>query len=160
MKLKVSSPLVSVEWLQSNFNRENLIVLDATIQKVGAIAENQIEKQRIPNTVFFDLKKVFLNSEGKYPNTIPTEEHFQTEVQNLGINQDSCIVVYDNLGVYSSPRAWWLFKLFGFENIAVLNGGFPEWKRLHNPTEIPKKKVLEKGNFQASFQKENLYLSK
>ncbi|OSY89459.1 hypothetical protein WH52_02150 [Tenacibaculum holothuriorum] len=160
MKLKVPSSLVSVNWLYNNLDCENLIVLDATIQKVGTKTEKKIEKKQIPTAIFFDLKKVFLNVEGEYPNTIPTEEHFQTEAQKLGINQDSCIVVYDDLGIYSSPRAWWLFKLFGFENVAVLDGGLPEWERLNFPVEKPKKRALERGNFQASFQKEKISFTK
>ncbi|WP_428742672.1 sulfurtransferase [Tenacibaculum sp.] len=155
MMLKVTTPLVSVEWLQENLEAENLIILDATIPKVGGAIDITKEKQQIKNAVFFDLKNVFLDVKGEYPNTIPSKEHFEEQVQKLGVNNDSCVVVYDDLGVYSSPRVWWLFNVFGFKNIAVLNGGLPAWKEAGYAVEFQKENKIEQGNFKAEF-KENL----
>ncbi len=149
MRLKITSPIVTVEWLHENSNVDNLIVLDATIKKVGTIENSLSEKNRIPNAIYFDLKEVFLNKKAKYPNTIPTKEYFQEQIQKIGINKDSCIIVYDDLGVYSSPRAWWLFRLFGFDNVAVLNGGFPKWKQKGYKVEKTIRLEREKGSFQA-----------
>ncbi len=160
MMLKVTTPLVSVEWLQENLEAKNLIILDATIPKVGGTLDITKEKQQIKNAVFFDLKNVFLNIEGEYPNTIPSKEHFEKQVQKLGINNNSCIVVYDDLGVYSSPRVWWLFKTFGFKNIAVLNGGLPAWEEAGYSVELPTKKEVAEGDFKATFQKELLRVTK
>lgn len=159
MKLKIESPIVSVEWLHENINAENLIVLDATITKVGTKEITKEKKQQIPNTIFFDLKKVFLDKEGLYPNTIPAKENFEEEVQKLGVNKNSSIVVYDRIGVYSSPRVWWMFKAFGFENIAVLNGGFPSWLKNNYPVEVLELKEVVKGNFEANFKAENISLT-
>jgi thiosulfate/3-mercaptopyruvate sulfurtransferase len=150
MKLNVPNPLVTVNWLNENFNAENLIVLDATIAKVGGLRNDKKEKRQIPNAVFFDLKNVFLDSKGEFPNTIPSESHFEEKVRDLGINNDSCIVVYDDIGVYSSARAWWLFKVFGFKNVAVLNGGLPKWQELGFLTEEIKKIKIKKGDFKAN----------
>ncbi|WP_299104930.1 sulfurtransferase [uncultured Tenacibaculum sp.] len=158
MRLKIPTSLVSKEWLHENLQHENLIVLNATIQKVGTKKEEEIDKQQIPGTIFFDLKNVFLDKEAEYPNTIPSEKHFQREVQKLGINYNSCIVVYDDIGVYSSPRVWWLFNVFGFKNIAVLNGGLKEWISAGYKTEPPKQIERLEGNFEASFSKD-LYAS-
>lgn len=152
MKIIIPSPLVSVDWLFENITAENLIVLDTSITKAGAIENKGKSKAQIINTIFFDLKNVFLNKEGEFPNTIPTENYFEVQVQKLGIKKDSCVVVYDDLGVYSSPRAWWLFKLFGFENVAVLNGGLPAWKEAEYPVETFKTKQLIKGNFKTDFK--------
>ncbi|CAM1340352.1 sulfurtransferase [Tenacibaculum amylolyticum] len=149
--LQITSPVVSVEWLYKNINAENLIVLDGTIKKVTATEVHKTEKKQIPNSIFFDLKGVFLNKEGQYPNTIPEEAYFEEKVQELGINEDSCIVVYDDLGIYSAARVWWLFKTFGFQNIAVLNGGFPAWEKEGYVTEFPVEKKLKKGSFKATF---------
>ncbi len=156
MKLSITNPLVSANWLSENLNAKNLIVLDATITKVGAQKDIKKEKQQITNAVFFDLKNVFLDKEGEFPNTIPAANYFEEEVQKLGINEDSCIVVYDDLGVYSSARVWWLFKTFGFDNIAVLNGGFPAWIQSGYLTEIPKERNLKLGNFKANYQSEKV----
>ncbi|CAL2061485.1 sulfurtransferase [Tenacibaculum sp. 190524A05c] len=146
MKLNISSPVVSVEWLHKNIDAENLILLDATIKKVGS-SEESSEKAQISGAINFDLKGVFLSKEREFPNTVPTSEHFESEVQNLGINNDSCIIIYDDLGVYSSPRAWFLFRLFGFTNVAVLNGGLPKWKDNGYKVVPPNEMNLKKGNF-------------
>ena len=152
MKITIPSPLVSVDWLFENIKADNLIILDASIAKVGN-QENKVEsKNCIISTVFFDLKNVFSDKEGEFPNTIPTAKYFEKEVQKLGVNKDSCVIIYDDLGVYSSPRAWWLFKLFGFENVAVLNGGLPAWQEAKYPTEKLNTKQLIKGNFKADFK--------
>ena len=145
MKLKIPSPLVSVNWLHENIEANNLIILDASIAKVGMKERKEAPKKQLKNSIFFDLKNVFLNKEGEFPNTIPTEDCFEEQVQKLGINKDSCVILYDDLGVYSSPRAWWLFRVFGFENVAVLNGGLPKWKELNLPTEMAQTKQLKQG---------------
>ncbi|CAM1367188.1 conserved hypothetical protein [Tenacibaculum litoreum] len=157
--LTISTPIVSVEWLHENLNADNLIVLDATIQKVGTQTNDKKEKQQIQNAVFFDLKNVFLDSEAEYPNTIPSEKYFETEVQKLGINNDSCIVVYDDLGVYSSPRVWWLFRTFGFENIAILNGGLPSWKGAGYMVESKNERTLPVGNFKATINRDKISIT-
>ena len=157
--LTISTPIVSVEWLHENLNADNLIVLDATIQKVGTQTNDKKEKQQIQNAVFFDLKNVFLDDEAEYPNTIPSEKYFETEVQKLGINNDSCIVVYDDLGVYSSPRVWWLFRTFGFENIAVLNGGLPSWKGAGYMVESNNERTLPVGNFKATINRDKISIT-
>ena len=54
-------------------------------------------------------------------------EQFQTKARELGINNDSVIVVFDDRGIYSAPRAWWMFRLFGKTDVAVLDGGLPKW---------------------------------
>nr|BFF40790.1 3-mercaptopyruvate sulfurtransferase [Tenacibaculum mesophilum] len=157
--LTVKSPIVSVDWLHDNLSADNLIVLDATIQKVGVKTDDKKEKQQIKDAVFFDLKSVFLDVEAEYPNTIPSEKYFETEAQKLGINDDSCIVVYDDLGVYSSPRVWWLFKVFGFENVAVLNGGLPAWKDAGYTVESKKERTLSVGNFKATISKDKVSMT-
>ncbi len=150
-ELKIEKSIVSVAWLHKNLLLDNVIVLNATIAKVTSSKPTEKEKRQIPNAIFFDLKKVFLNKEGEYPNTIPSEEYFEEQVQKLGINNNSTIVVYDDLGIYSSARVWWLFQTFGFKNIAVLNGGLPAWIDANYETENPTQKKIEKGNFKASF---------
>ena len=123
--IKMTSPIVSFEWLQNNLEAENLVVLDGTINKVFNASLKQIPKARL-----FDIKKKFSDTSNPFPSAFPSEEQFQKEARLLGVNNDSAIVVYDDKGIYSSARVWWLFKTFGFKNIAVLDGGLPEWTRL------------------------------
>lgn len=142
----LSSPLISVDWLNEHINNTNLVILDATINKL--IDSNST---RIPNARFFDIKQKFSNISAPFPSTLPSEAQFQTEAQNLGINNDSIVVVYDDIGIYSSARAWWLFRVFGFKNVAVLDGGLPEWKLQNFKTESYQDETYTKGNFKAQF---------
>lgn len=144
MKINLNSNLVSVDWLQKNLKASNLIILDATINKI--IDSSSI---RIPKARFFDIKQKFSDVSAPFPSTLPSEEQFQKEAQNLGINKDSCIVVYDDKGIYSCARAWWLFKVFGFNNIAVLDGGLLEWHKNEFPIETYSEETYTKGNFEA-----------
>lgn len=154
MKVAVSvvdTPLVSVSWLHENLQADNLVVFDTTIPKVTEKSDKNVVKNQLPNAIFFDIKNNFSDANSKYPNTLVSQEEFEFKVQNLGVNTDSCIIVYDSLGMYSSPRVWWMFKTFGFQNIAVLDGGLPAWIEAGFEVESPILNKLEKGNFQAKF---------
>ena len=145
--LKINSPLVPVSWLKKHFEAENLVILDATIAKVAIKDEVINVSKRIKNPRFFDIKNTFSDTSAKFPNTLPGVEQFQSEAQKLGVNSDSAIVVYDQNGIYSSSRAWWLFKYFGHKNIAVLDGGLPEWEANNLQTENYNKGAHRAGNF-------------
>jgi rhodanese-related sulfurtransferase len=134
MALKIDKPLVSADWLFSNLEDKNLIILDATIPKVTSKIDDIVdEKEQIKNAIFFDIKNTFSDQKSALPNTALLPKEFEEEVQKLGVKKESCIVVYDDLGIYSSPRVWWLFHLMGFTNIAIVDGGFPEWKLKNTP---------------------------
>ena len=148
----MNSHLVSVEWLNKHLDDSDLIVLDATMPKVTSEDCIGTDLEVIPNAVFFDIKTTFSDSNSPFPNTISGEQQFEKEVQALGINQNSIIVVYDNLGIYSSPRVWWLFKTFGFNRVYVLNGGLPEWKKKLFKTASNYFKVKTNGDFKALYQ--------
>lgn len=146
-------PLVSVEWLHNHLNDNNLIIFDASMDKV-TINDNSPEELQIPNAQFFDIKHVFSDTSKPFPNTIPSEAQFTKEAQKLGVDSDSKIVVYDDKGIYSSARVWYLFKAFGFNNIAVLDGGLPEWKEANYPLEAKQEYNKPKGNFEAKYNPE------
>jgi len=142
----LNAPIVSARWLHNNLNASYLIVLDATIPKVNGTDVNKTENQ-IPNTRFFDIKNKFSDVSAPFPSTVPSENQFIKEARALGINNDSTIIIYDDKGIYSSARVWYLFRAFGFRNVAVLNGGFPEYKRLGFETEQKIERLFEYGNF-------------
>jgi thiosulfate/3-mercaptopyruvate sulfurtransferase len=142
--------LVSVSWLKENSNNPKLVLLDATIPEV---TENIVSATNpvIVGSRFFDLKKMFSDTDAIFPNTIPAPKQFEEGCRNLGINSNSFVVVYDAKGIYSSPRAWFLFKAMGHDTVAVLDGGLPEWiKHGGSCTAIYKKDYLQ-GNFKANF---------
>jgi thiosulfate/3-mercaptopyruvate sulfurtransferase len=151
--LLLSKPIISVEWLHSNLNAENLIILDASIKKVVG-SDNSESDNQIPNTRFFDLKDAFSDTSAPFPTTFPSEAQFTKSAQTLGINNDSAIIVYDDKGIYSSARVWWLFKAMGHNNVAVLDGGLPEWINSGYETESKIKNNASLGNFQAHYKPE------
>lgn len=146
----IENPLVSVQWLNQNLNASNIIILDASIKKVTD-SNTLDELKQIPNTRFFDIKNKFSDVSAMFPNTVPTVEQFTSEAQNLGINKDSTVVIYDDKGIYSSARAWYLFKSFGFNNVAVLDGGLPEWKRQNFKVTDKTNLKFTAGNFQGVY---------
>ncbi|WP_445734156.1 sulfurtransferase [Mariniflexile sp.] len=148
-KITISQPLVSVSWLREHLEAENLIVLDGTINKVFDASQSQI-----PNARLFDIKNKFSDTTAPFPSTFPSQEQFQKSARELGINKDSAIVVYDDKGIYSSARVWWLFKAFGYNNVAVLDGGFPGWKKAGFATEAIKPYTGKPGNFEATYKPE------
>ncbi|MFC5195195.1 sulfurtransferase [Bizionia hallyeonensis] len=145
----LKKPLVSVNWLHNHLDASNLIVLDATIPKVSELDDVVHKKEVIPNTLFFNLKQKFSDVSAPFPTTFPTLEQFQHEAQQLGIQQNSTLVVYDDNGIYSSARVWWLFKAFGFHNVSVLNGGLPAWKTAGFEVLNNYESVKSIGDFQA-----------
>ena len=162
-KIRLHKPLISVDWLWQHFNASNLIILDASIQKVTqskSEGNNNLSTQkslldlRIKNARFFDLKSKFSDLTSEYPTTMPSLENFSKAARQLGINRDSAIIVYDELGIYSSPRVWWMFKAMGHENIAVLDGGLPEWQKAGLPCESKREYGDSEGNFTGNFRKD------
>ena len=141
------TPLVSVQWLKAHLDDPDLIVLDGSIPTVTD-AGSTLSNLRIPKARFFDIKSEFSEPNAPFPNTLPTVQHFEASAQKLGINNTSRIVVYDQKGIYSSARVWYMFKHFGHDQIAVLDGGLPEWQEQNGLVE-PKDEVMDyaPGNF-------------
>ena len=84
---------------------------------------------------------------------LPSSELFESEVRALGVGRDSEIVVYDRNGMFSSPRAWWMFRAMGHKKVSVLNGGFEAWQKAGCEVSVELSKVQE-GDFVANLQKE------
>lgn len=119
---------VSVQWLRENLSAENLVIFDASMKPIVPVPSAAPETRvYIPGSLRFDFDDVLTDHTTSLPHTMPGAEFFQEEMQKLGVNQDSAIVAYDKDGIYSSPRAWWMFRAMGHEQVAVLDGGLPAW---------------------------------
>ena len=128
------SPLVSPKDVAELQKTGNLILLDASIEfKIPAETEKDTSNF-IPGTVRFDYDSVFCDPDSSLPHMMPSEERFNQLAQDIGLNHDSTIVVYDNSGTFASPRAWWMLRAMGHEHVFVLNGGLTEWKNQKFPT--------------------------
>ncbi len=144
--------LVSVEWLSENLYNENIFIIDASQSNNKAGLKPKFENLKIKNAHFFDLKK---NSDttNNLPSMLPTQEGFEKSCREMGINKNSQIIVYDNLGVHTSPRVWWMFKAMGHQNSAVLDGGLDAWLENEYATEaITKTDEIIKDDFEGDFE--------
>ena len=146
------NPLVSVDWLLENLDRPNLVILDASVKKNVSGLTPEFPNLQIKGARRFAMETIFFDKESPLPNMIPTAEVFTKECQKLGIHKNSIIVVYDNLGIYTSPRVWWMFKAMGHPHIAVLDGGLSAWKKAGLPCENQMIRTVELGAFEAQYQ--------
>lgn len=152
--MKLINPAVSVAWLHAHLDASNLVILNASNSKIAEKHHLKTIGKTIPQSRFFDLTAKFSDVSTIFPNTFPSVEQFTKEAQTLGINKDSAIVVYDDKGIYSSARAWWLFKAFGHNNVSVLNGGLPQWLYSRFPTELYHPYQGKKGDFVGNYMPE------
>lgn len=144
-------PLVQTQWLRQQMldGAKNLCILDGSwhvpVEKRNAKEEH--EQKRIPGAVFFDIQEC-MNKSSPYPYMIPSAEEFCRYMEKLGIANDTHIVVYDRnekFGLFSAPRVWWTFRVFGHNLVSVLDGGLPKWCSDGFPTESGPLKELPKG---------------
>lgn len=150
-----TTALIDIETLLDWQKKYDCVLLDASIPPIGTAPEN-IVKETIPGSLFFDIEKDFSDPESGLPHTLIQPELFEKKVQDLGINQNTRIIVFDGYGVYSSPRAWWMFKIMGHENVFVFNGGLLAWKKSGYPTTFTFEQAINKGDFKANFQRQRL----
>ena len=146
-----SSAIISTDQALRLINEVDAIVLDATIDKVN----EKIDKSNLellPNSLFLDIEGEFSDHNTALPHTVLSDHDFTIAAQKLGINQDSTIIVYDRWGIYSSPRAWWMFRYMGLESVYVLNGGLPAWKAAGLPIVHEYAEPGDHGNFIAQTQ--------
>lgn len=148
--------LVSVEWLADALQADpRIVVLDASWHMPATQRDGEQEwlQKRIPGARFFDFDRRICDRETSLPHMMPDASLFTSEAQRLGIHKDSRVVVYDSIGVQTSPRAWWMLQSMGLTDSAVLNGGLPAWQAAGNPigTGEPDS-VPGSGDFVASFR--------
>lgn len=126
--MSFSANIVSPEWLIQHLNHTNIVVLDASVRNPLPEQSHTVDEVSIPGARRFDFEREICDTETALPNMMPPPAQFQLQVQQLGINSDTHVVVCDNQGVYSAPRAWWMFKVMGHDKVSVLNGGLPAWQ--------------------------------
>jgi len=144
MSTTLPAPLVSAQWLADHLGAADLVVVDASVVsytqpngKPGSLSghEQYIAEGHIPGAVFADLIEEFSDPEGRFPFTRPDAERFAAAAGALGIGDTTTVVVYDTaLGQWAS-RLWYLFRAFGHNRVAVLDGGLPKWTAEGRPVE-------------------------
>jgi thiosulfate/3-mercaptopyruvate sulfurtransferase len=138
MSTTVPSPLVSAQWLADHLGAEDLVVVDASVVsytqsngKPGSLSghEQYIAEGHVPGALFADLIEDFSDPDGPYPFSRPDAERFGAAAGALGIGDDTTVVVYDAAVGQWAARIWWLFRAFGYDRVAVLDGGLTSWKQ-------------------------------
>lgn len=142
--------LITIKQLQENFDNPKIVVVDCTIDKVGQSMKGS-QLRLIPNSLFFDIENKFSDVKNSLPHTLVAADEFTKEIQTLGIDNDNIIILYDRWGIYSSPRAWWMFKVMGFEQVFVLDGGLPAWEKEKLPVMNTYLIPTKAGNATAQF---------
>jgi thiosulfate/3-mercaptopyruvate sulfurtransferase len=137
--------LVSTEWLAERLRDPAVSVVDGSYflptQKRDAHAEYRAG--HIPGAVFFDIEAVSDHSTD-LPHMLPGTTQFSEVVGQLGIGDGDTVVVYDSTGLFSAPRVWWTFRIFGAKSVYILDGGLPKWKAEGRPTETGDTKCTAK----------------
>ncbi len=123
-----SSPLVEVDWLAANIGAPDLVVLDASWCLPATRRDGRAEflQEHIAGAAYFDIDAIADHATA-LPHMLPDAGSFARAVGALGVGDGDRVVVYDGDGVLSSPRAWWMFRVFGHARVWVLDGGLPAW---------------------------------
>ena len=145
----MTPPIISPLALKKKWDDPNLIVLDASQRTNKSGIASDFDQLQITGALHFDLKELF--SSAGPSNSLFFVKEFEHVCRRMGINKASTIVVYDDLGVYFSPRVWWLFKTMGHKAIVVLDGGLPAWAAEGYATETKSIRSHKVGDFKASF---------
>jgi thiosulfate/3-mercaptopyruvate sulfurtransferase len=151
----MASPLVSVDWLAERLRRPEVKVLDATWRMPGdgADARADFREGHVPGARFFDIDEVADRSSG-LPHMAPPAGQFAAQAGALGIGDSECVVIYDQQGLFSAPRAWWTFRLFGHDDVHVLDGGLPAWRAAGLALETGEPDPVAPARFTARYRPE------
>ncbi|ART82353.1 sulfurtransferase [Oceanisphaera profunda] len=148
------SALVDAHWLAAHLHDPNLVVLDASWHMPAAQRSGVSEwrQQRIPGARFFDFDQEIADNSSSLPHMLPSAEQFSRQVSALGISNHQQIVIYDSSGIFAAPRAWWMFKAMSHSQVAVLDGGLPNWLALDLPVDNTPPTAVAAGKFEAQLQ--------
>src|SRR5580765_4679374 len=119
------NPLVSVAWLQEHLHDANLVVLDATLPPVGIVpvvdTRGRYRERHISGAVFFDIDDLSDHAI-TLPHMLQSDEEFSRNMSALGVGDGMTIIVYEQEGVFSAPRARWMLLAYGAKQVALLDG--------------------------------------
>jgi len=156
MSSETLGPLVETGWLEEHLDDEKLRIFDTTAflvpQPGGAYrAESgldQFQEQHIPGAGFLDLTGELSDSSNPFPFMMPGDFRFSETVAAKGVSDDSLVVLYSAGSMMWSTRVWWMFRAFGLDTVAVLNGGWEKWQREGRPLSS-EETACEEGTFEA-----------
>ena len=135
--------LVSTNWLLKNLNNPNIIILDCSwyLPSENIKGKKEYLNEHIAGSYYFDIDKIS-DMKSNLPHMLPSSKIFEKKIGHMGIKNNSIIITYSKPNLMGASRVWWMFKYFGHNKIAVLNGGVQKWKRENKPltNKLPNKK--------------------
>jgi thiosulfate/3-mercaptopyruvate sulfurtransferase len=128
--------LVSTDWLARHLDAPDVRVVDGSFKMPGVTptAKEDYQQRHIPGAVFFDIDAI-ADHASALPHMLPSADAFANAVGALGVGDGDRVVVYDSYGLQGAARAWWMFRAFGHERVAALDGGLPKWIAEGRPLE-------------------------
>jgi thiosulfate/3-mercaptopyruvate sulfurtransferase len=152
-KEKRMQPLVSTEWLAGELGKPDLVLFDASYYLPNENRNAVLEYRRahIPGARFFDIDAI-ADPDTDLPHMVPSPGRFAKLLGALGVGNDGCVVFYDQRGLFSAARGWWLMGLFGHDAVAVLDGGLPKWQREGRPVETGESPAPPQAIFRPDFR--------
>ena len=128
--------LVSTEWLAAHLKDPDLRILDGSwyLPNENRDPKAEYDAAHIPGARFFDIDDIS-DHRSELPHMVPPVEKFMSRLRAMGVGDGHQVVVYDGAGLKSAARVWWLFRLMGQMNVAVLDGGLPKWQAEGHPVE-------------------------
>ncbi|HXG79609.1 MAG TPA: 3-mercaptopyruvate sulfurtransferase [Methyloceanibacter sp.] len=134
--LQTKTWLTETDELAHELDAPDLVVIDASwhMPSEGRDAYGEYLEEHIPGAIFFDIDEI-ADTKSSLPHMLPPPEKFSSRMRSMGIGDGSRIVVYDSRGLFSAARVWWMFRVMGVDDVSVLNGGLPKWKREGRPLE-------------------------
>ena len=121
--------LVSTQWLEAHIENPDLRIIDASwhMPASGRNAQDEYAADHIAGARFFDIDDIS-DHRSELPHMAPPVEKFMSRMRAMGIGDGHQVIIYDSVGLFSAARVWWLFRLMGKTDVAVLDGGLPKWK--------------------------------
>ena len=149
----MSKELVSTQWLDEHRQSPDVSILDCSwhLPTSKRDAKAEFLEAHIPSAQFFDIDLIS-DTESTLPHMLPRPEKFASHVRKMGIGDGKKVICYDSLGLFSAARVWWMFKVFGHDDVAVLDGGLPKWKAENRPLEDGPTIKPQERHFTARFQ--------
>jgi thiosulfate/3-mercaptopyruvate sulfurtransferase len=147
-----TSFFVAGDWLAEHINDANIQILDARMAPPGQEDRDVPAEYRaghLPGALFFDIEALS-DRTSPLPHMMPRAEAFAVAMRELGVNSDKHLIIYDEGNLFSAPRAWWMLRTFGAENVSILAGGLADWQREELPLQQGDVEQPE-GDFDVNF---------
>lgn len=149
----MSNDIVSTDWLADHLGSPDIAIIDASwhLPTANRDPKKEFADAHIPGAQFFDIDELS-DTASNLPHMLPSPEKFSSRMRRMGIGDGKRIIAYDTVGLFSAARAWWMFKVFGHDDVAVLDGGLQKWLAEGRATEDGLAPARQERHFTARFK--------